>query len=108
MIQKAIACYGAPEIINSEQGGQFTSTEYITLLKSNHIQISMDGKGRAADNIYIERLWRSLKTEYVYLNPANDGLELYQGLCKWFQYYNHHRHHQALEYKKPVELFRAA
>ncbi len=105
MVRKAIKDHGAPEIQNSDQGTQFASQEYTELLKSKDIQISMDGKGRATDNIFIERLWRSLKYEYVYLNPANDGLELYHGLKKWFWEYNHQRHHQALGYQKPDQLY---
>ncbi|KAA8476167.1 transposase [Arcticibacter tournemirensis] len=103
-----IARHGKPEIINSDQGSQFTSDEYTELLKSNTIQISMDGKGRATDNIFIERLWRSLKQEYVYLNPQEDGLSLYQGIKKWFDFYNYQRHHQSLEDRLPADLFNAA
>ena len=92
-------------LINTDHGPQFTSEEYIQLLKDHDIQISMDGKGRVTDNIFIERLWRSLKYEYVYLNPAQDGLELYQELENWFNEYNHLRHHQSLGYQKPVEWY---
>lgn len=105
MVRKAIKDHGVPEIQNSDQGTQFTSQAYIELLETEGIQISMDGKGRATDNIFIERLWRSLKYEYIYLNPATDGLELYQGLAKWFWEYNHQRHHQGLGYQKPYQLF---
>lgn len=108
LVQKAIAKHGAPDIINSDQGSQFTSNEYIELLKANNIQISMDGKGRATDNIFIERLWRSLKYEYVYLNPANDGIELYHGMNGWMKFYNEERHHQTLGYRKPTEIYRRA
>src|SRR5690606_16033542 len=73
MIREAVDRHGAPEIFNSDQGSQFTSDEYIKLLKSHNVQISMDGKGRATDNIFIERLWRSLKYEYVHLHPCEDG-----------------------------------
>ena len=107
-IKEGIARHGKPEIINSDQGSQFTSDEYTELLKSNTIQISMDGKGRATDNIFIERLWRSLKQEYVYLNPQEDGLSLYQGIKKWFDFYNYKRHHQSLGYRLPADLFKAA
>jgi putative transposase len=108
LVKEAIERHGAPEILNSDQGSQFTSEGYIRLLKENSIQISMDGKGRATDNIFIERLWRSLKYEYVYLNPASDGLVLYQGLREWFRFYNHERHHQTLGYRKPVQLYQQA
>jgi putative transposase len=108
LVREAIKRHGSPVILNSDQGSQFTSDEYINLLKDNNIRISMDGKGRAADNIFIERLWRSLKYEHVYLNPADDGLALYKGLSEWFRFYNHERHHQTLEYQKPVQLYRQA
>lgn len=108
LVNQAINRNGLPRILNSDQGSQFTSYEYIQLLKDKGIQISMDGKGRATDNIFIERLWRSLKYEYVYLNPANNGLVLYQGLKEWFEFYNHERHHQNLDNQKPVHLYRRA
>jgi putative transposase len=92
VVSKAIEEYGKPEIINSDQGSQFTSKEWITLLIENHIRISMDGKGRAIDNIFIERFWRTLKQRYVYLNPAIDGLELYQGIDTFMVKYNNRRH----------------
>jgi putative transposase len=108
LVRDAINRHGAPGIFNSDQGSQFTSEDYINLLKSHDIQISMDGKGRATDNIFIERLWRSLKYEYVYLNPSDDGLALYQGLSNWFRFYNHERHHQTLGYRKPIQLYQQA
>lgn len=82
MIREAIDRHGATEIFNSDQGSQFTSDEYIKLLKGHNVQISMDGKGRATDNIFIEWLWRSLKYDYVYLHPCEDGLSLYQGISE--------------------------
>lgn len=109
LVKEAIEKHGAPQILNSDQGSQFTSEDYIRLLlKAHNIQISMDGKGRATDNIFIERLWRSLKYEYVYLHPVSEGLELYQGLSKWFQFYNHERHHQTLGYQKPIQFYQQA
>lgn len=104
-IKEAISVHGKPEILNSDQGSQFTSNAYIKLLLDQSIQISMDGKGRATDNIFIERLWRSLKYEYVYLNPPKDGLDLYQGVKEWFRFYNQERHHQSLDNKKPAEIY---
>jgi putative transposase len=80
LVEESIRKHGSPEILNSDQGSQFTSAGWIELLKKNKIQISMDGKGRAKDNIWIERFWRTIKQEYVYLNPCNDGLELYKGI----------------------------
>lgn len=108
LVKTAIEQYGKPKIINSDQGSQFTSELYIDLLKRAGIQISMDGKGRATDNIFIERLWRSLKYEHVYLRPADNGLELYQGIAEWFRFYNDDRHHQRINNRKPAELYRPA
>jgi putative transposase len=102
LVEEAIKQNGAPELINSDQGSQFTSFEYIDLLQSNKIDISMDGKGRAIDNIFIERLWKSVKYECVYLNAFEDGVELYQGLEKYFRFYNHERMHQSLGYETPA------
>jgi putative transposase len=105
LVEEAIKQHGAPELINSDQGSQFTSFEYIDLLQRNNIAISMDGKGRAIDNIFIERLWKSVKYECVYLNAFEDGVQLYQGLEKYFQFYNHEREHQSLAYQTPAEKF---
>lgn len=105
VIQEAISMHGKPLIMNSDQGSQFTSDEYITLLEDAGIKISMDGKGRAIDNIFIERLWRSVKYECVYLHAFEDGVQLYDGLKKYFHFYNHQRIHQSLKYLKPAELY---
>jgi len=94
-----------PEIFNTDQGVQFTSEKFTERLKDNKIRISMDSRGRAIDNIFIERLWRSLKYEYVYLHSQKDGKELYQGLSKYFEFYNNRRLHQALGYKTPYEVY---
>ena len=104
-VKEAILLHGKPEILNSDQGSQFTSCAYIAMLLGQEILISMDGKGRAIDNIFIERLWRSIKYEYVYLNPPADGLALYQGVAEWFSFYNDERHHQSLNNKKPAEIY---
>ena len=85
LLKTAISQFGKPEIVNSDQGSQFTCYDWVNLLKNNDIKISMDGKGRALDNIFIERLWRTVKQDYVYLNPADDGIELYQGLKNFFE-----------------------
>ena len=92
---------GCPEIFNSDQGPQFTGERHTSRLKSNEIKISMDSKGRAIDNVFIERLWRSLKYEYVYLNAPETGKELYHGLYDYFNFYNNERPHQSLEYQFP-------
>jgi putative transposase len=102
---KAIAKYGAPEIFNVDQGIQFTSRVFTDYLLDNKVKISMDGCGRATDNAFIERLWRSVKQENIYLNVYENGQELYKGLKDYFDFYNHQRGHQSLDYKCPVNLF---
>ena len=108
VLKQAIKDHGEPEIINSDQGSQFTCEGWVAYLNTEDIKISMDGKGRCIDNIFIERFWRSLKYDHVYLNPANDGLELYKGLKEYFNYYNHELHHQGIGRRIPVELYRPA
>lgn len=106
-LEEAIETYGKPEILNTDQGSQFTSiefTEYVT--KDQRIQMSMDGKGRAIDNVFIERLWRSVKYECVYVFPAKDGIECYKGLKNYFHYYNHQRRHENLGYEHPIEIYK--
>jgi putative transposase len=109
VLKMAIERFGKPEIINSDQGSQFTCdlwTQYVE--KEAEITISMDGRGRATDNIFIERLWRTVKQDYVYICPANDGVELYQGLDKFFEYYNNVKTHQGIERNIPVSLYKPA
>jgi putative transposase len=108
VMKQAIKEHGKPEIINSDQGSQFTCEDWIEHMSTEDILISMDGKGRAIDNIFIERFWRSLKYDYVYLNPANDGLELYQGLKEYIKYYNHELHHQGIGRRIPADLYKPA
>lgn len=108
IVSDALGHNGTPEIINSDQGSQFTSEVYIGLLKENGIQISMDGKGRAIDNIFIERLWRTVKYEHIYLHAYDDGLALYKGLQNYFSFYNDERRHQSLEYKTPLTMYQRA
>lgn len=105
VVEQAIKVNGKPEIINSDQGSQFTSEVYTGLLKKHEIQISMDGKGRAIDNIFIERLWRSVKYEHIYLYVHEDGLSLYQGLKQYFSFYNDERRHQSLNYQTPANNY---
>lgn len=105
IVQDAIAVHGTPGIMNSDQGSQFTSEVYTALLKDNNIQISMDGKGRAIDNIFIERLWRTVKYEHIYLHVYEDGLSLYKGLQHYFSFYNGERRHQSLGYETPLNLY---
>lgn len=92
VLDQAIHLYGSPEIINSDQGSQFTSKEWIEAVKSHDAQVSMDGKGRAIDNIYIERFWRTIKQRYIYLNPESNGLDLYKGIELFMIKYNNRRH----------------
>lgn len=105
VLKQAIAKYGKPEIINSDQGSQYTSKLWIEHLKNEGIKISMDGKGRALDNIFIERFWRTVKQDYVYLNPAQDGLELYGGLRDFIEHYNFEKTHQGIDRKIPSSMF---
>jgi putative transposase len=108
IVEEAIEMHGQPEIINSDQGSQFTASEYISLLteRDNPIAISMDGKGRAIDNIFVERLWKSVKYECVYLHAYEDGVKLYNGLEHYFNFYNNERLHQSLDYKTPESCYR--
>jgi len=92
--------FGQPEIWNSDQGSQFTAADFLAPLKKRGVSISMDGRGRALDNVFIERLWRSLKYEHF-----ADGAELLAALNRYFHFYNHRRPHQALAYRTPADLF---
>ena len=105
VVKKAVDQYGTPTILNSDQGSQFTCKEYIDYLKSNGIQISMDGKGRALDTIFIERFWRTIKYQYIYLNPSASGFDLFIGIKKWIEKY-HFRAHQGIQRKKPVDIYK--
>lgn len=107
IVEEAIEMHGSPEIINSDQGSQFTAFEYTSLF-DDKMHISMDGKGRAIDNIFIERLWRSVKYECVYLKVFEDGVQLYEGLKEYFHFYNHQRGHQSLNYQTPASRYRIA
>jgi putative transposase len=93
VLEDAMARHGKPEIINSDQGTQYTCALWTQYLESVGIQISMDAKGRALDNIWIERFWKSIKYDYIYLNPADDGFELYEGVQNHITYYNQKIHH---------------
>jgi putative transposase len=107
VLKMAISKYGLPEIVNSDQGSQFTSDLWINYLEDekHKIRISMDGRGRATDNIYIERFWRTVKYDYVYLQPAESGLELYAGLKAFIERYNHKRH-QGIKRQIPADVFK--
>ena len=93
--------------INTDQGSQFTSEEFSSFVLNQDIRLSMDGKGRATDNAFIERLWRNIKYEKIYLNPPKDGLDLYLMVNEYFNYYNYERRHQSLNYEKPASWYQA-
>jgi len=105
LLEDTIADYGVPEIHNSDQGSQYTSHQYIEVLNKHKIQISMDSKGRALDNIYIERFWKSIKYEKIYLNPPNGGLELYQMVNDYIEFYNTKRRHTEIGKAPPNQIY---
>jgi putative transposase len=104
-LERAISKHGAPEMFNSDQGSQFTGHRFTGVLERNGVRISMDGKGRCMDNIFIERLWRSVKYEEVYIKEYGTLPEARAGLAEYFQRYNCARPHQALGYKTPNEVY---
>jgi putative transposase len=104
-LREALLKYGAPQIFNSDQGCQFTSEAFTSVLKAWGIKISMDGKGRFKDNIFIERLWRTLKYERIYLKVYENGVELSRELTSWFNWYNGHRKHSSLDKLTPDEAY---
>jgi len=104
-LKEALLKYGAPEIFNSDQGCQFTSDAFTSVLTTWNVRISMDGKGRFKDNIFIERLWRTLKYERIYLKAYETGAELYKDLTIWFTHYNEERKHSSLDKLTPNEAY---
>lgn len=107
-LEDAMAHHGKPEIFNTDQGSQFTSAAFTGALTAAAIKISMDGRGRWMDNVFIERLWRSLKYEDIYLKFYADGHEAKDGIAKWMAFYNETRLHQALGYRTPMAVWREA
>lgn len=107
-LEDAIKAYGTPEIFNSDQGSQFTSDMFTSVLIENAITISMDGRGRALDNIFTERLWRTVKYEDIYLKQYDSLQSLLMGLTDYFVFYNEERLHQSLGYKTPSEVYQTA
>lgn len=97
---------GRPEIFNTDQGSQFTSDQFTNVLKSVGVLISMNGKGRCLDNVFVERLWRSVKYEEIYLKSYADVPELQRSLEKYFEYYSYSRPHQSLDYRVPADVYR--
>lgn len=104
-LREALARYGAPGIFNTDQGCQFTSIEFVEVLKETGVRISMDSKGRWMDNIMIERLWRSMKYECVYLHAFETGSEARTGIGRWVTFYNEHRPHSRLDDRTPDEAY---
>ena len=104
-LEEALARYGTPEIVNTDQGSQFTSTEFTQVLKQAGVRISMDGKRRWLDNVFIERLWRSLKYEEVYLKAYENVAEAKAGIGGWIEYYNSERRHQSLNRLTPDMVY---
>ncbi len=107
VLQEALKT-GKPEIFNTDQGSQSTSDAFTGVIKQHGVQISMDGKGRAIDNIFVERLWRSVKYAYLYLHQPASLKELYHGLKQYFQFYNQERLHQSLHYKPLESIYNMA
>jgi len=105
VLDEALLKYGKPEIFNTDQGSQYTSYVHTQRLKDNGITISMDGKGRATDNIAIERFWRSAKVERIYLNEYNTIKELKEDVTDYMEFYNYRRFHETLKYKKPMNVY---
>ncbi len=104
-LEEALSIYSPPQIFNSDQGAQFTANAFTERLKHSEIEISMDGRGRCHDNIFIERLWRSVKWELIYLKAFEDGQHLMEELKAWFNWYNRLRPHQSLNYRTPDEIY---
>jgi len=104
-LEEALSRYGRPEIFNTDQGSQFTSDDFTGALKRHGVTISMDGKGRCMDNIFVERLWRSLKYEEVYLNAYATVAEAKAGIGRWLDFYNAERQHQSLGYRTPRQIY---
>jgi len=105
VVEEALEKYGTPEIFNTDQGSQYTSNEFTGLLKKNNIKISMDSKGRALDNIFVERLWRTVKQEDVYIRDYQNIRDAKKHLAKYFNYYNNDRRHQSLDYNYPEDVY---
>jgi putative transposase len=105
-LQEALARFSAPDIFNTDQGAQFTSADFTKVLRDRGIKISMDGKGRCIDNVFVERLWRSLKYEEVYLYAYANMVEARAGIARYFGFFNHQRPHQSLGYQTPDAFYR--
>jgi len=104
-LEEALQKHGVPEIFNTDQGSQFTGTNWIKVLEDNNIKISMDGKGRWMDNVFIERLWRSLKYECIFIKAIETGHNLKKEVKKWFDFYNFERPHSTFDGQTPNEIY---
>ena len=104
-LREAIANCGTPEILNTDQGSQFTSDLFTEEVLKSGIRLSMDGKGRATDNVMIERFWRSIKYEKIYINVYENNIDLYLGIVEYVNFYNFERKHQSLKYLTPAALY---
>jgi putative transposase len=105
-LEEALGQWGPPQIFNTDQGAQFTAIEWVAVLLAHEVRVSMDGKGRWMDNVFVERLWRSLKYEEVYPRAYADVHQAWDGISRWLHFYNHQRPHQALDYQTPMHVYR--
>lgn len=105
VVQEAFDNYGTPEIFNTDQGCQYTSKDFVNLIKDHKVKFSMDGKGRALDNVFIERAWRNTKQEHIYIYAHETGADLHKGLDQYYKFYNYKRKHQSLNDRTPSEIF---
>ena len=105
-LEEALRHHGPPGIFNTDQGAQFTDGDWLGVLKAHQVAISMDGKGRCLDNVFVERLWRSLKYEEVYLHAYGNVREAWAGIGRWVRYYNLERPHTALGHQTPLHVYR--
>lgn len=105
VVEEAFEKWGKPTIFNTDQGSQYTSNQFIDLLNTNGVNISMDGKGRATDNAIMERFWRTIKREHIYLHSYDSGRDLKKGLSQFISFYNYQRFHQSLNYRTPAQVF---
>ena len=108
VLRLAVESHGAPEIINSDQGSQYTSSLWLSTCEEYGIKVSMDGRGRCKDNIWIERFWHTIKTEYIYINPEDNVARLRQGIKEYMEYYNNRRSHQGIAHQIPMERYKNA
>ena len=105
MLEQAVKVHGKPEVINTDQGSQFTCKAWVEWVENNGIKVSMDGRGRWADNVYIERFWRTLKNEHIYLHEFDSVADAKKSISSYIEVYNYKRLHQSLGYKTPAEMY---